>query len=56
MTPQEYKKAMVAWAKELAKWQLAHPDRDWKTELLSDVTTQDEGTGGDRPPRPPINP
>lgn len=58
MTPIE-KKAIKQYGKDLAAWIIAHPDRDWIQELYDDthgVQTQDDGTGGDRPPKPPINP
>lgn len=52
MTAQEYKKAMVAWAKEIAKWQIQNPDRDWATALFG-VETQDGGGSNPPPPPPP---
>ncbi len=52
--PTDFQKEMVAWAKELAAWIVAHPDRDWLKELCdlkNGVTTAE--TGGDHPPVPP---
>ena len=48
---QTWKEAMKAWLKALIKWQEAHPDKDWLTEL-----NKTESDGGDRPPDPPKNP
>lgn len=57
MTPkQAYKKAMVAWAKEVAEWQIRNPDKDWATELFGATSTSDADNGGDRPPLPPPKP
>lgn len=55
MTLQEYKKAMVAWAKAVAKWQLDNLDKDWATSLFG-ATTQDDGPGTNPPPPPPPKP
>jgi len=46
-----WKEAMKAWLKEIIKWQQAHPDKDWLTELQS----ESDDDGGDRPPTPPKN-
>ena len=54
MTPEQYKAAMKSWLKELIKWQLANPDKDWLTELCNQ--TQGAGSGGDHPPLPPPKP
>ncbi len=54
MTNQEYKKAMVAWAKEVAQWQIDNPEKDWATSLFG-VETEDDG-GGSNPPTPPPKP
>lgn len=55
MKPEKvYEKAMVAWVKEIVKWQLRNPDKDWLTELTA-VTTAD-AEGGDRPILPPPKP
>jgi len=56
MTKQEYKKAMVAWAKEVAKWQLDNPTKDWATELFGATSQDDEDGPGTNPPLPPPKP
>lgn len=51
MTAKEYRQAMIAWVKEIVRWQLANPDKDWLQEMgTADVE------GGDRPPVPPVKP
>ncbi len=55
MTNAEYKKAMVAWAKEIAKWQIQNPTKNWATELFG-VTSSDDGPGTNPPPPPPPPP
>lgn len=55
MTNQEYKKAMIAWVKEIVAWQLRNPDKDWATELFG-ATSSSESESGDRPITPPIKP
>jgi len=54
MEKKEYKKAMLAWAKEVAKWQIENPERDWATELFGVVSAED--SGGSNPPQPPPKP
>ena len=51
----DFQKAMVAWAKELSKWIIEHPDRDWLKELcdLKSGEVTAESSGGDHPPVPP---
>ena len=55
---QQYKKAMVAWAKEVAKWQIENPTRDWATELFGVTSADDDGGSNppSPPPKPPVNP
>ena len=51
----QYRKAMAAWGKAYADWQLAHPERDGLQELcdLKNGVITAESTGGDHPPVPP---
>lgn len=50
----DYKKAMTAWVKEVVKWQLENPDKDWLTELCNIQSSGDDG--GSNPPQPPPPP
>ncbi len=55
-TPKEikdYRKAMQAWGKACADWQLAHPELNLMEELCK---VQTEDSGGEHPPTPPPNP
>lgn len=53
----KYVKAMQAWGKEIALWQLANPDKDWLDELIKvKAEGLDDGGGSNPPPPPPPKP
>lgn len=50
----DYKKAMLAWAKEIIEWQIANPEKDWLQEMgTADLDDNEGGGSNPKPPPPP---
>lgn len=48
-----WRKAMIAWVKELVEWQKANPTINWQTATPADIEAAAPGSNPPPPPPPP---